>query len=99
MFGQSRRKPPAEISTVMFKILHGALVLFGRLARGERAKVSAFSRLRIQFAGIQPVLPCLQLADHRCLQSGLVCDSLRPSNLMPKPEAAPRASCVRSRAY
>src|SRR5215813_11706644 len=50
-----------------FEILNGALVLFGSGTRLERTEVAAPAGLRIDLAGIEPVLAGLQFADHGAL--------------------------------
>ena len=52
--------------SVPLEILHGALMLFGSGARLEGSKVAAPAGLRIDLAGIEPVLARSQFADHRC---------------------------------
>jgi hypothetical protein len=51
-------------SAVMFEILHGALVLFSRLARVESPEIPAFACLGIQFPRIQSILTQFQFANH-----------------------------------
>src|SRR6185437_7958303 len=55
---------------VPLEILHVALVLLGRGARLEGTEIAALAGLRIDLAGIKPVLARLQFADHGC---GPVC--------------------------
>jgi hypothetical protein len=46
-----------SIASVPLEVLNVAFVFFGGCAGLERAEVSAFSRLRIYFAGVQAILP------------------------------------------
>lgn len=48
-----------------FKVLHSLLVFFRPSFCLESAEISAFTRLRIFFAGIQPILAGFQLPDHK----------------------------------
>ena len=47
------------------EILDLAFVLFGRRPALEGAKVAALAGFRIDLAGIEPILPRFELADHR----------------------------------
>ena len=44
--------------------LHGALVLFRRLARAERSQISALAGFRIRFPGIEAIVAGLEFSDH-----------------------------------
>jgi hypothetical protein len=49
---------------VAFEILHGALVLFGRLESRKGSQVPAFAGLWVRFSGIKAILAGCQFADH-----------------------------------
>jgi hypothetical protein len=53
--------------------LDRALVLFGILKRYERAEISAFARLRVDFSGVETVLARFQFSDHRQPRSSSDC--------------------------
>src|SRR5262245_1122908 len=66
---ESRRREPAFAGavpggSVPLEELDRLLVLFGGGSRVERAEVSSLPRLGIFLAGIEPVLPRLQLSNH-----------------------------------
>jgi hypothetical protein len=50
--------------SVSLEVLHRTLVLLGCGARLERSQILAPSGLRIEFAGIQPVLARAELSYH-----------------------------------
>jgi hypothetical protein len=52
------------IGLMPLEILHLALVLLGGRARFERAEIAALARLRVDFAGVEPIFAGLQFAYH-----------------------------------
>jgi hypothetical protein len=50
--------------SVTLEVLHGALVRFRFLARGERSQVSTLTRLGVLLAGVQAVFSGRQFSDH-----------------------------------
>lgn len=61
---RSAPRDPKKANSMPLEILHGALVLLGRGARGKGAEIAPFACLRILLARIQPVLSGRELSDH-----------------------------------
>ena len=54
----------------MLEVLDGPLVLLGLGSTGERAEVPPLAGLRIELAGIQPILAGFEFADHGITTTG-----------------------------
>jgi hypothetical protein len=50
---------------MVLEILHRAFVLLGRSLAAKYAEIFSFSRSRIFFARVQPILPGLQFPNHK----------------------------------
>src|SRR5262245_25554240 len=55
---------PGPNLAAVLEELNGPLVLLGCFARGERAEIPAFARLRVDAPRIKPVLTRPEFADH-----------------------------------